>query len=78
MSKGIGTFPKAPPSKLWLTLPEACVELGLSYNTVNKMLITGELKGVKRKGAWRIPRSEALRYLAQQQAEELGVLGGVS
>jgi hypothetical protein len=76
--KAKGTYPKAAPAKEWLSLLEAAHELDLSYNTVQKMItVTRELRAVKRKGRWIVPRGEITRYLAQCDAEtQIGLLQG--
>ncbi len=71
------TYPKAPPGKECLSLLETATELSLSYNTVQKMLVSRELKGIKRKGRWIVSRGEIARYLAQAEVEtQLGLLRG--
>lgn len=52
-----------------LTVKEIALDQGKSYVTVLKWIQTGKLKGIRKGGAWEVPRSEYERFKVEGNRE---------
>lgn len=52
----------------YLTTEEIAEMLKVTTKTVRNWLQSGELRGIRLKGSWRIPKSEFERFLKQREA----------
>lgn len=52
------------------TTEELAAEAGVNSSRIRQLLLSGELRGVKRAGIWLIPDDEARRWLKSRESKQ--------